>query len=115
MRPKSKGNLFENEVYRQLKKYGARKTIGSGSAKDESGDIEFKNYIIDTKHRKDFSFTILKEMLDKHTEKVRKVYGDSSIPVIVFKKNYWKPIVAFYSKGSMIVMLYEDWVTNVLW
>lgn len=122
VRGKHKGNMYENKVFRDLKKIDdetTRKTIGSGSAKDEGGDIIFKNYIIDTKHCKRMSKTELNAALDKIYIDAKKFLSKSFEPVLIYKegsKNSRRDAIVMYdlARGNVRVMeFYDDWYVRM--
>jgi Holliday junction resolvase len=110
---KAKGGSFENVILRQLRKVypDAYKTIGSGNASDDKGDIIFKHYCIECKHHCDFTDGII----DKFWEKIiKEAETHNKQPALVYKTNRRKPLVMFnnYVKGRPIrvMMYFDEWL-----
>jgi hypothetical protein len=118
---KQKGNSFENKIYRELKQIWptTKKTLGSGSAKDEGGDIVAGPFLIDTKHIASVSKNQLYDMLDKIYSDKEKFSKDDKdfhglIPILLYKiggRHRRDPTMVMYDlpDGRRILQYYYDW------
>jgi len=106
---KDKGNKWELEVLRDLKKIDnmAHRSIGSGNAKDESGDIFFGPYMIECKHHKKIGATQVRRWWKKIAAES---FGTDFEPLLVMKENWREPLVC-YKEGDLYTFhYYKDWM-----
>ena len=98
VKSKDKGNKFENEMFRELKQtlQECRKTLGSGSAKDESGDILSLRYCIECKHHKVIEENQINSWWKKITKEARDL---NKIPVLIYKANRRPIMVQTWVRG----------------
>ena len=93
---KAKGNLAENNMLRLFRTIlpDSYKTLGSGNAKDDKGDIIFGPFCDECKHHKSFS----KSEIDKYWVKiVEEAKSHKKEPLLVCKENNKEAVVYFYS------------------
>lgn len=119
-KPKAKGNKFENDVLRQCRAIDrmSYKTLGSGNAKDDKGDIVFKNYLIECKHEKDFTDGKLAKYFKKVSEEAFDRSKESFFgckPLLVFKTNRRRPMVMFtFTNSHPIFMYWDDFLEHIV-
>tara|TARA_Y100000296_G_C5131140_1_gene235632 strand:- start:626 stop:1042 length:417 start_codon:yes stop_codon:yes gene_type:complete len=129
---KKKGGMYENKTYRILKSINpnTKKTLGSGSAKDEGADIVFDPWLVDTKHlKKRPSKNELYAMLDKiYDDKKKFSKKDKSfhelIPCLIVKLNYLQAYVCYDMhiakkignkekvQKIRVMEYFDDWLKN---
>lgn len=114
MTGKDKGNRFELKMLRMLRKIwpDLHRTIGSGSAKDESGDAisDTCPYMFEFKHHKRLSERQIHTFFDKiekQTKTINKQNGKNRKPVLIYKENN-RPIMVMV-EGYTIYFL-TDWI-----
>ena len=115
-KPKAKGNKFENEVLRQCRAIypGSYKTLGSGNAKDDKGDLVFGKYLIECKHMKDFTDGDLSRFFAKVKSEADGRLEFGWIPLVVFKKNRRRPMVMFtFTNPHPLFMYWDDFLEDV--
>lgn len=108
---KQKGGSFELEVLRDLREILlAYRSIGSGNAKDESGDILTKCFCIECKFHKKLTdkqiLTFWKKIVDEAIEQGKE-------PILIYKENNKEPRVMFFDKfrgTRRIEMWYSTWL-----
>ena len=88
---KSKGNRFENKIYKDLRKIipSLKKTLGSGNSEHDA-DLVSNVFIIECKHYK----KVTKKLLDLWCEKLlldKEEQKEPKLPILIYKQNY-KPV-----------------------
>lgn len=94
---KSKGSQFELKILRQCKLVWpeAHRSIGSGSAKDESGDIFAGPFCIECKHHKHFTDGQIEGFWKKINAEAKE---QGKKPLLVYKENRRKALVMFWER-----------------
>lgn len=83
---KSKGNQYENKIYKELRAIipEIKLTIGSGNS-ERDADLVSDDYVIEIKHYK----TLSEKQIDDF---FTKVFGEAQaydkIPILIYKENY---------------------------
>ena len=84
---KTKGNIYENEIYKTLRDFGeCKRTLGSGSS-DEAGDIHFKTYMFECKRYKEISDWMLRSWAKKHYKDCKRKHGSRPVPLLVYRED----------------------------
>jgi len=91
---KRKGGIFENKIYDDIraKDVWVRKNKGSGNTKDNAGDLETKEYLIECKHYKKITQKNLLEWAKKIEGEAQRI---DKVPLLICKENN-KDIVVYY-------------------
>ncbi len=111
MNPKDKGNRFELKMLRKLREIwpDLHRTIGSGSAKDESADAKSNTcpYLFEFKHHKRLSKKQLHDFFDKVCDEAKE---HKKVPVLIYKENNRPIIVVTEDMLWFLKMLFfDDW------
>ena len=118
MSSKSKGNRFELKMLRKLRELwpDLHRTIGSGSAKDESADAigVVCPYLFEFKHRK----RINKKDIDRFFSKLRQDVINEDIekrPILIYKEDF-RPVmvvrecwIASMNAPVPVIEFFDDW------
>jgi Holliday junction resolvase len=109
---KAKGGQFELKVLRDLRQIldTAYRSIGSGNAGDESGDILTRCFCIECKFHKTLSDGQINKFWDKIVEEATE---QDKEPILIYKENRREPRVMFfdvYRNTQRIIMLYDEWL-----
>jgi hypothetical protein len=109
---KAKGNAFESRVWRDLRKIFkySHRTIGSGVVKEDKGDINFREYLVECKHYKKITQTMIDNWWDKIVEESEK---EDKQPLLIYKENYHPIRVMFILKGLRVSAVYEEWLVYI--
>jgi len=105
---KAKGNLWENDLLRQLRVVDpmSHKTLGSGNSKDDKGDLACLHFLIEAKHHK----SLTKKQIDAFWEKIcAEAKPLSKSPLLIFKENNKAPIVMMMMQGTTGVRYMMYW------
>lgn len=115
---KTKGNAFENKIFKDLKAFlseiaeiPVRKTLGSGSAESDADLKLVGNWVVETKCYKRLSDAELMRFFDKV---VIEATALGRKPVLIWKENYRGIKVMFLLGGLRVIVDYEDWKTYML-
>ena len=104
---KTKGAQFELLIMRKLREvfeFTAR-TAGSGGG-NEKGDIEFREYLIECKHRKKLPDTQLLQFFRKISEEANDL---NKIPLLIYRANYERIKVMFKRDNMHTVVFFDEW------
>ena len=109
VKPKAKGNKWENFIYDDIRKLGywIRKQKGSGCADDNKGDLETYNLLIECKHHKKVSDKQISFWMNKIYEEA---LAEKKNPLLIIKINYKPAMVYYIGEDSSIKSLsYDIW------
>lgn len=107
---KSKGNSFENKIYKELREIlpDIKLTIGSGNSEADS-DLISDDFIFELKHYKKLSDNQLKSFWDK-------LLGEAKLhnkrPVLLYRENYKSIKVMMYGYiGTCRIPVILDYIS----
>jgi hypothetical protein len=88
---KSKGNRYENQVYKELREVlpDIKLTIGSGNSESDS-DLVSDHFVMELKHYKTLSDNQIKKFWAKVSSEAQQ---HNKQPVLIYKENYKVPKV----------------------
>lgn len=87
--PKNKGNAFETKIMLKLREISPNtfRTMGSGNSQNDLGDVHFKDYIIECKHYKSVSHSMIYGK-DGWWQKIcKEASKDQKQPLLIYKLN----------------------------
>lgn len=109
---KQKGNSFEGKIWKDLKKIFeySHRTIGSGTVKEDKGDINFREYLVECKHYKKVTQTMIDDWWKKICSESKK---ENKYPLLIYRENYQPVKVVCTIDNVRVTIIYEEWLIYV--
>jgi len=113
-KPKAKGSKYETIILLRLREIDPKafRTMGSGNSKNDLGDIQFRNYIIEAKHYRTISFGQLFGKNGWWSKICVEGILTNKIPLLVYRQNNQPDMLITKSTlGDFPVFyLFSDWL-----